>query len=87
MGEDRQRVGGESRLSTAEDRDEFIGAPPSPCVRNCCLDHDKICMGCYRSISEICEWHDAPDSEKIEILIRCRARYRAREEPGTDLGL
>ena len=78
MGEDRQRVRGEGRL-TAEERNEFVPDPPSPCVRNCCLDHDNICMGCYRSISEICEWHNAPDSEKIEILIRCRARYRARE--------
>jgi predicted Fe-S protein YdhL (DUF1289 family) len=67
-------------LSAANDRDEFIAAPPSPCVRNCCLDDDKICMGCHRSLAEICAWHEAPASEKIEILIRCRARYRERHE-------
>ena len=37
-------------------------------------------MGCHRSLEEICAWHDAADSEKIEILIRCRARYRERHE-------
>ena len=64
-----------------EDPDEpSIGSAPSPCVRNCCLDEENVCMGCYRSISEICAWHDAPDKEKIEILVRCRSRYRDRFE-------
>ena len=25
----------------------------SPCVRNCCLDEDNVCMGCGRSLDEI----------------------------------
>jgi predicted Fe-S protein YdhL (DUF1289 family) len=53
---------------------------PSPCVRNCCLDPDDVCLGCYRSLPEICSWHEASDSERIEILIRCRQRYRQRFE-------
>jgi predicted Fe-S protein YdhL (DUF1289 family) len=64
-----------------EDHDQAsIGGVPSPCVRNCCLDEANICMGCYRSLSEICGWHEAPDTEKIEILIRCRSRYTERHE-------
>jgi predicted Fe-S protein YdhL (DUF1289 family) len=62
-----------------EDRDvASIRSVPSPCVRNCCLDEENVCMGCYRTMSEICAWHDAPDGEKIEILIRSRSRYTKR---------
>ena len=28
----------------------------SPCIRNCCLDNDDICMGCFRSLTEITQW-------------------------------
>jgi uncharacterized protein len=50
---------------------------PSPCVRNCCLDTDDICLGCYRSISEIMRWSESSDEEKKEILSKCHLR---REE-------
>ena len=49
-------------------------AVESPCVRNCCLDDDDICMGCFRTLREICDWHGATDDEKREILKRCEAR-------------
>ena len=64
-------------MTEEEDLASF-GSVPSPCVRNCCLDEQSVCMGCYRSIAEICAWHEAPDSGKIEILVRCRSRYAAR---------
>jgi uncharacterized protein len=60
--------------------DEVLDDPPSPCVRNCCLDPDDVCLGCHRTIREICDWHKASDAEKTEVLIRCRARYKARYE-------
>jgi predicted Fe-S protein YdhL (DUF1289 family) len=49
---------------------------PSPCVRNCCLDENDCCLGCYRHIDEIIRWSNAGDEEKLEILARCRVRYR-----------
>lgn len=61
-----------------EHRDESVNDVPSPCVRNCCLDDNDVCLGCHRSLTEICAWHEAPDIEKIEILVNCRARYRER---------
>ena len=63
---------------TDTEEDDAVGSPASPCVRNCCLDQDDVCMGCFRSITEICQWHEASDTEKIETLIRCRARYKER---------
>ena len=50
----------------------------SPCVRNCCLDRDDICMGCYRSIEEITGWNAASLEEKNEILERALKRKESR---------
>ena len=46
----------------------------SPCVRNCCLDGNDICMGCGRHIEEILQWHRASNSEREAILMRASAR-------------
>jgi hypothetical protein len=46
----------------------------SPCIRNCCLDDDDICMGCYRSLGEILQWASASASQKEAILIGCEKR-------------
>lgn len=46
----------------------------SPCVRNCCLDGNDICVGCYRSISEIVGWRDKSENQKKVILVRCDQR-------------
>ena len=40
----------------------------SPCVRNCCLDEQDICMGCFRSLEEIKVWQASSDKEKKGIL-------------------
>ncbi|WP_426416640.1 DUF1289 domain-containing protein [Aestuariirhabdus sp. LZHN29] len=56
---------------------------PSPCVRNCCLDQNDICLGCSRSIDEITQWSLASDSEKRRILERAAQR---RLDPKSALG-
>lgn len=50
----------------------------SPCIRNCCLDEQDICMGCYRSLEEILIWHKASDDERNEILTLCQLRKQRR---------
>jgi len=55
------------------------GTVPSPCVRNCCLDDNDICLGCYRSITEITGWSGADHFKRSEILARCRQRREQRE--------
>lgn len=58
------------------------GAPgtpvPSPCVRNCCLDDDGICLGCGRAIQEIIGWNMATQTERREIVSRSRQRLQVR---------
>lgn len=57
---------------------ENDGEVASPCVRNCCLDADDICLGCFRTLTEIIHWGGAGAYERREILARCRVRAAAR---------
>lgn len=49
----------------------------SPCVRNCCLNSDNICLGCFRSLHEIMHWAAADDVLRNEFLANA-ARRRLR---------
>lgn len=42
----------------------------SPCVRNCCLDENDICVGCFRTLSEILNWRELSVSEQKKIMER-----------------
>ncbi|MAS82572.1 MAG: DUF1289 domain-containing protein [Legionellales bacterium] len=46
----------------------------SPCIRNCCLNENNICTGCYRTISEIIEWFQANTKRRKTILKMARQR-------------
>lgn len=46
----------------------------SPCVSNCCLNEDDVCLGCFRHIEEIVGWKEASNEGKTKILERCEAR-------------
>lgn len=46
----------------------------SPCVKNCCLNEQDICLGCYRTLDEILSWYKAKPDEKIQILKNCEQR-------------
>jgi predicted Fe-S protein YdhL (DUF1289 family) len=62
----------------ADDANEPVGSVDTPCVRNCCVDENDICVGCYRSLSEIVGWSESTEHEKREILIRCDVRHKQR---------
>lgn len=47
---------------------------PSPCVRNCCLDDDDVCLGCGRTIQEILAWQQATMDERLAIIERASMR-------------
>ena len=54
--------------------------PASPCVRNCCLDDDDVCLGCGRRLDEILAWHSADDSGRHAILVLAAERRAARSQ-------
>lgn len=50
----------------------------SPCVRKCTLDGDDVCVGCFRSIDEICAWGGAGNERRREILQSAAARRQMK---------
>jgi predicted Fe-S protein YdhL (DUF1289 family) len=53
------------------------GAGQSPCVRNCCLNDEDTCLGCFRSLEEIKLWSLANGEERLLILQNARRRREA----------
>jgi predicted Fe-S protein YdhL (DUF1289 family) len=49
----------------------------SPCVRNCCLNEQDICLGCFRSLNEIRQWNASTEEVKSDILNLAEARKSA----------
>ena len=56
--------------------------PASPCIRQCCLDQNDICLGCQRTLSEILAWHGM-NAEQKQALIGELAERRARKQEAT----
>lgn len=48
----------------------------SPCVSVCALDVNDVCIGCYRSASEIAAWSSLSEDEKRAVIERADHRYR-----------
>ena len=46
----------------------------SPCVRNCCLNEEDVCMGCGRALEEIRSWVYYSNVEKQELLQTAKKR-------------
>ena len=51
----------------------------SPCIRNCCLNNEDICLGCFRHLNEITGWQSASNEKKSAILINCQQRREQSE--------
>ena len=49
----------------------------SPCVRNCCLNDDLTCLGCFRSLEEIKEWGVVDNRRRRIILANAKQRRQA----------
>ena len=56
----------------------------SPCVRNCCLDDDLICLGCFRSLEEIKDWGIVDNYQRRIILQQARQRMQVAGRSPTD---
>ncbi|MDW6004198.1 DUF1289 domain-containing protein [Vibrio mangrovi] len=48
----------------------------SPCIRHCCLDDHNICVGCFRTLSEILNWHTYTEAQKSVIVSRCETQKK-----------
>ena len=63
-------------MSNSKNKQKLTG---SPCVSNCCLDNDDICLGCFRHIDEIVAWRSYPDKEKQRIIVLCSQRQKTHD--------
>ena len=52
----------------------------SPCIRDCCLNQDDVCLGCFRHIDEIVGWQARTEKQKKIILINCQNRKLSHTE-------
>lgn len=48
----------------------------SPCVNNCQLNEEDVCMGCYRSLQEIGDWMLLNSEQRLEVLQRSQERRK-----------
>lgn len=39
-----------------------------PCIKQCSLNEEEICLGCFRSFNDMLQWNKAGIEEKQEIL-------------------
>jgi predicted Fe-S protein YdhL (DUF1289 family) len=61
----------------------------SPCVKNCCLDDNDICLGCFRSLEEIRKWRQVDDDTRHCFLINAQCRkkdHKTKITPTCDTG-
>ncbi|MGK0498741.1 MAG: putative Fe-S protein YdhL (DUF1289 family) [Oceanicoccus sp.] len=63
---------------TIVERGALTTTDKNPCVRNCCLDDGKVCMGCGRSLAEILEWHHADYPRQQQISNHAKQRLAIR---------
>lgn len=42
----------------------------SPCISNCKLDENEVCVGCFRTIDEVISWSSSTNEEKKAIISR-----------------
>lgn len=39
-----------------------------PCIRQCCLNEEDICLGCFRTFDDMLGWNKATNEEKLKML-------------------
>jgi uncharacterized protein len=50
----------------------------TPCIGQCCLDDDEVCLGCFRSLEEITGWAVADNDKRRQFLKNIEARKSAK---------
>jgi predicted Fe-S protein YdhL (DUF1289 family) len=48
----------------------------SPCVRQCCLNEQDMCVGCGRYLVEITGWLNFTDEEKMTVVLYAQQRLK-----------
>ncbi len=49
----------------------------SPCIRQCCLNEQDVCVGCFRTLAEILAWTQVDSNTRQQYLQNCAQRRQA----------
>jgi len=52
----------------------------SPCIRNCCLNQQDICLGCFRHLDEIIGWRSFSVEKKQLVLANSVKRQKSNND-------
>jgi len=55
----------------------------SPCINICHLNGNDICVGCFRSSTEIMTWKDLDDEARKQILAKAQKRELTPSAPNS----
>ncbi len=55
----------------------MISTIEKPCIRRCCLNNDDICVGCFRSLNDMKQWHKSSMEVKKKILEDANKRKKS----------
>ncbi|MDA0656227.1 MAG: DUF1289 domain-containing protein [Proteobacteria bacterium] len=54
---------------------------PSPCIAVCHIDgRTGFCLGCYRTLPEIAQWHKKTEAERWAVLAELDSRKSEDED-------
>ncbi len=51
----------------------------TPCTGVCTLNKEKICIGCFRTNTEIAQWRASNDDVRRDIIVRAEERKAANQ--------
>lgn len=52
----------------------MIATIEKPCIKKCNLNEDEVCLGCFRTFKDMCQWHKATVEVKEIILVKAKER-------------
>ncbi len=47
-----------------------------PCIRQCCLNEEDVCVGCFRTFDDMLLWNKANVEEKTKMLQMAEQRKK-----------
>lgn len=53
---------------------------PSPCVKQCTLNEQNVCIGCWRNLEEIKQWAVTNDGIRKKVLSNIKKRQQLAEK-------
>lgn len=47
-----------------------------PCIRQCCLNEEDVCLGCFRTFDDMLQWNKSSSEEKMKMLEMAKERKK-----------